>query len=37
MTLGIPTNVALGALGMSADLDLNVGSGGAFRSVIVTS
>ena len=33
VSLGIPTQIALGALGISADLDRGVGPGGAFRSV----
>ena len=33
MSLGIPTNIALGPLGIGADLDPNVAHGGAFRSV----
>ena len=33
MSLGIPTQIATGALGMSADLDREVGPGGASRSV----
>ena len=32
MSLGIPTQIAVGVLGMSADLDTGVGSGGPFRS-----
>jgi hypothetical protein len=33
LSLGIPTHIAVGPLGFNADLDLNAGPEGAFRSV----
>jgi hypothetical protein len=33
VSLGIPTNIAIGPLGFNADLDLDAGPEGAFRSV----
>lgn len=33
MSLGIPTSIAVGALGIGADLDLSAGHGGVFRSM----
>ena len=35
-SLGIPTNIAVGALGIGAELDLNVGPRGMFRSVEIS-
>jgi hypothetical protein len=32
-SLGIPTQIALGALGINVDLDLGTGAEGAFHSV----
>ena len=32
-SFGIPTHIALGPLGLSADLDLNASAEGGFRSV----
>ena len=33
MSLGIPTHIAMGALGINAELDPEIGPGGAFRPV----